>query len=146
VHGHSADAKEHVSDDFKQPAVPGYEVALKIDIIERLLELLRREQKHFENRVSFERFIQGSICVDADCLHYYFPVKTQLMHSGTPPIRLQTKLLLFLLLHHRSAYRIFDIIDTFIRTIWEQLEPLDFKKTRTGVTRCFQIRALPLIR
>ncbi|HKZ41524.1 MAG TPA: hypothetical protein VJ044_11215, partial [Candidatus Hodarchaeales archaeon] len=49
----------------------------------------------------------------------------------------QTKLLMFLLLHHRSAYRVFDIIDNFVKTVGGQLDPLDFKKTRTGVTRCF---------
>jgi hypothetical protein len=113
------------------------EISLRIDLIERVLELLRSEQKHFENRLDFERFVQGSISIDANGLNYHFPETTQLLGSGTPSIKLQTRLLMFLLLHHRSAYRVFDIIDNFIRTIWGQLEPLDFKKTRTGVTRCF---------
>lgn len=113
------------------------EISLRIDLIERILELLRSEQKHFENRLAFERFVQGSISIDANGLNYHFPETTQLLGSGTPPIKLQTKLLMFLLLHHGSAYRVFDIIDNFIRTIWGQLDPLDFKKTRTGVTRCF---------
>lgn len=113
------------------------EISFRIDLVERVLELLRSEQKHFENRLDFERFVQGSISIDANGLNYHFPETTQLLGSGTPPIRLQTKLLMYLLLHHRSAYRVFDIIDNFIKTIWGQLDPLDFKKTRTGVTRCF---------
>lgn len=120
------------------PAVqPGNGMALRIDLLERILELLRSDEKHFENTLDFERFIQGSIFVGSDGLHYVFSENSQLLGSGTPPIQLQTKLLMFLLLHHRSAYRVFDIIDDFIRTIGGQLEHLDFKKTRTGVTRCF---------
>jgi len=113
------------------------EMALRLDLLERILGLLRSEQKHFENRLDFERFVQGSISIEPDGLHYVFPATTQPLGSGTPPIRLQTKLLMYLLLHHRSTYRVFDIIDNFVTTIWGQLDPLDFKKTRTGVTRCF---------
>jgi hypothetical protein len=57
--------------------------------------------------------------------------------SGTPPIQLQPILLLFLLIYHKESYQIYDIISSFIDKIWNQLEFLDFKKTQTGVVRCF---------
>jgi len=44
---------------------------------------------------------------------------------------------LFLLLHHRRRYRVYDIIEAFIEKIWDQLVLADFKKTKTGVIRCF---------
>ncbi|MGO9952121.1 MAG: hypothetical protein ACLPN1_07905 [Dissulfurispiraceae bacterium] len=133
VHGESIKSQNLFEPEINVEA----KISLKIDLLERILELLRYDLKHFENRLGFERFIQGSISIDADRLQYTFPENPQLLGSGTPSIRLQTKLLMFLLLHHRSAYHVFDIIDNFIKTIWGQLAPLDFKKTRTGVTRCF---------
>ena len=136
VHGYLANAQGQMMFDI-EPATTEHEMALKIDLLERLLELLRGEQKYFENELSFERFIQGSISIGKDGLHYTFPEDLELVGSGTPQINLQTKLLMFLLLHHRSAYQVFDIINNFIKTIGRELEPLDFKKTRTGVTRCF---------
>jgi hypothetical protein len=45
--------------------------------------------------------------------------------------------LLFLLLHHKSEYDVIDIISNFIAQIWDDLTILDFKKTKTGVTRCY---------
>jgi len=57
--------------------------------------------------------------------------------SGTRPIRLQAPLMLFLLLHHRDQYQILEIIESFVGWMWRESSALDFKKTKTGVTRCF---------
>jgi hypothetical protein len=57
--------------------------------------------------------------------------------SGTDRLRLQSALLLFLLVHHRERHSVLDIIQLFIERIRGQLTFLDFKKTKTGVTRCY---------
>ena len=46
--------------------------------------------------------------------------------------------MLFLLYrHNRGYYSIYNTIDSFTKTIWDHLETLDFKRTQTGVIRCF---------
>jgi hypothetical protein len=137
VSSRSLESQEQMPLVIGPPTKSPDDITLSIDLIERILELLRFEQKHFENRLDFERFVQGSILIDDEGLHYSFPQKTISLGSGTPSIRLQTRLLMFLLLHHGSTSQIFDIIDNFVRNIWDQLNFLDFKKTRTGATRCF---------
>ncbi len=110
----------------------------KIDLIDRTLEMLRIETRHMENRLKFEDFIQGSARIVGNTLHYTEPEKRINMGSGTAPLRLQSKLLLFLLYrHNQRGLKVYDIIDGFIKAIWDSLDILDFKKTKTGVTRCF---------
>lgn len=108
-----------------------------LDVLERIIEVLRIKYKCRENNLSFEKFIQGSVSAKNDALDYYAPNEYNLLGSGTASIRLQPKLLMYLLLYHNQSYKIYDIIDQFINKIWDELEFIDFKKTRTGVTRCF---------
>jgi len=112
-------------------------VKSKIDFLERALELLRINIKYLDNNLDFEEFIQGQIFLEDKRLKYTSPQNRLPLDSGTKPILLQPKLLMFLLLNHKKAFRIYDIIDNFIYEIWEQLKIVDFKKTKTGVTRCF---------
>ena len=112
-------------------------MTLKIDLMQHALELLRVKHNHFENMVEFEEFICGSITADIQGLHFSSPKKTQDIDGGTKPIRLQPKLLVFLLTHHRSAYKVYDIISNYIKKIFSQLQLVDFKRTQTGVYRCF---------
>ena len=109
----------------------------KIDVLERALEILRFELKHRENKLPLDRFIQGELFVDGGALHYAFAEKLENLGSGTAPIRLQPNLLMFLMLYHRHAYSVYDIIGNFVERIRPDLGILDFKKTKTGVTRCF---------
>jgi hypothetical protein len=44
---------------------------------------------------------------------------------------------MFLLINHRAGLPVYDIINNFIGQVRPALTVLDFKKTRTGVTRCF---------
>jgi hypothetical protein len=113
------------------------EMDMKIDLLERTLEVLRIQNKRLENNLPLEEFVQGKIGVGEDRLVYSRPERYRHMGSGTPPIKLQSKLLLFLLIHHQNHLSVYDIIDSFVRKIWDDLELLDFKKTRTGVIRCF---------
>jgi hypothetical protein len=111
---------------------------LRIDLLERMLELLRIRNKYLENRLPIELFIQGNVEFRDGGLHFIAPQKTELYRSGTPPIQLQPKLLLFLFFQNFGGeMKVYDVIDNFIMLIWDELDPLDFKKTRTGVTRCF---------
>jgi hypothetical protein len=109
----------------------------KLDILERALESLRIDCRWLENKLPLEIFIQGHTHKEQNTLSYWFPSKHASLGSGTPPIQLQPMLLLFLIIYHKESYQIYDIISNFINKIWDQLEFLDFKKTKTGVVRCF---------
>jgi len=109
----------------------------KLDILDRALESLRVKYRYIENKLPLEMFVQGQALKDKSTLRYCFPPKYDVLGSGTPPIQLQPMLLLFLLIYHKRSYHIYDIISGFIEKIWDQLEFLDFKKTQTGVVRCF---------
>lgn len=113
------------------------EIVSKIDFLERALELLRIEKKYLKNHLAFEDFLQGHLDLEDNKLIYVPSQKIMSLGSGTRPILLQPKLLVFLLLNHRNKFTVYEIIDTFINTIWDELEPVDFKKTATGVTRCY---------
>ena len=109
----------------------------KIDFLERALEQLRIENKYLDNKLEFNEFIQGKIFLQDGKLNYETPPRIQSVGAGTTPIQLQAKLLMFLLLNHKKAYQVYDIIENFVIEIWDQLSLEDFKRTRTGVTRCF---------
>ena len=113
------------------------DITSKIDFLERALELLRYKNRHLKNKLGFEKFIQGQVFEKDGNIAYTSPEKYLSVDSGTKPIRLQTKLLMFLLLNHNKSFEVFSIIENFIYEIWGQLTFLDFKKTKTGVTRCF---------
>ncbi len=113
------------------------EVKIKIDLLERTLELLRIQYRHLENSISMEHFIQGHIGLEQGNVQYYAPHKIYDLGSGTRPIFLQPKLLKYLFYQHNKRGDVLSIIEGFISVIWESLQPLDFKKTATGVTRCF---------
>ena len=112
-------------------------IDLKLDLLERTIELIRIKKKHLVNNLSIEEFVQSDILSDTDQLRYSLPKKLHDLGSGTRPIQLQPKLLLFLLIYHKEEYRVIDIIRYFIDKIWDYLGTLDFKKTETGVIRCY---------
>lgn len=131
---------EAILNDFIQIDAGGkrnIDFNLKLDLLGRTLETLRIKRKTLDNKLPVEEFLQGDRFVDTDCIRFMLPEKYTDPGSGTPPIRLQPKLLLFLLLYHQKAYRVLDIIKHFIDKVWDQLEIIDFKKTQTGVFRCY---------
>lgn len=118
---------------FRQESV----LDVKIAVLAFVLEQLKHERRAPEELVKFEEFTQCEVFFDTAKLivsapEYFGPVGT-----GTAAIQFQPPLLLFLLLHHRERYKIYDIIRLFVEKIRGQLTILDFKKTTTGVTRCF---------
>jgi hypothetical protein len=109
----------------------------KIDFLERAIEVWRFYADRPENETSLETFIQSAIFVDEGHVTIQVPNKEGKLGTGTKPIQLQPPLLLFLLLYHRDRIAIYDIITRFIEKVRDELTVLDFKKTRTGVVRCF---------
>ncbi len=109
----------------------------RIDVLERVLECLRVKTHYLENGLRLEEFLQGNVFVDQGRLVYSPPQSMQPMDCGTGPVHLQPMLLMFLLIYHKESYRVYDIISKFIDKIWNQLSILDFKRTETGVIRCF---------
>jgi len=109
---------------------------LAIDLLERAIEVHRIERGRLENQVPFEWFLQGHLSLSSEKLHFAAPPAPKGLGSGTQPIALQPALLVFLLLTHNRHRRILDCIEAFVRAVWDQLDPLDFKRTRTGVLRC----------
>ncbi|MFC1792657.1 hypothetical protein ACFL3Q_03620 [Planctomycetota bacterium] len=112
-------------------------IDLKLDLLERTIELLRIKKRYLKNDLKFEDYIQSNIFCGSDSIHFALPERSDNLGSGTAPIRLQPKLLLFLLIYHREEFRVLDIIEKFIGKIWDYLGTVDFKKTETGVFRCF---------
>lgn len=113
-------------------------IGSRIDFLEMLAATLRYRHRHFEHQVEFETFIQCDVTADdrivCSAPEYYCDIST-----GTPPVLLQPDLLIFLMLFDKEEYRVIDIIERFIRHphVYSKLSVEDFKKTETGVTRCF---------
>ena len=110
---------------------------VKIAVLSYALEQLKHERRAPEELVGFEEFTQCRVFPDTDCLVVSAPQLMKHVGTGCAAIQLQAPLLLFLLLHHRERFPVYEIIRLFIDKIRGQLEYLDFKKTKTGVTRCF---------
>ena len=109
----------------------------KIDLLERALQALRILHRRPNNSLPLETFVQSEMIVDEKGVLFRLPRFVENLGSGTPPIQLQPALLLFLLLYHRHKFAIYDIIEKFISLVWDELDFLDFKRTQTGVMRCF---------
>jgi len=112
-------------------------VAEKVDFLERALEAWRFYTRHPENSLSIDDFEQCKLLVDGQRVLIQAPDRLVHCGTGTPPIHFQPRLLLFLLLHHRRRWEVLEIIKLFIEQVRDQLTILDFKKTKTGVIRCF---------
>ena len=112
-------------------------LSLKIELLALTLEKLKHARQQKGEQVTFEEFEQSVLFADTDQLTIAAPKRTEKLGSGTEMIRLQSPLLLFLLIHHRDRFDVLQIIDLFIEKIWGELTFLDFKKTKTGVTRCY---------
>lgn len=110
---------------------------VKIALLSFVLEQLKHERRSPEGLVEFEEFTQCTVFPDTTKLVVSAPHSLHNVGTGAAAIKLEAPLLLFLLLHHRERFPVYDIIRLFIEKIRDQLEYLDFKKTKTGVTRCF---------
>ena len=112
-------------------------IAAKVDFLQRAIELWRFHECKDQNGVEFEDFVQTEMLVEGDKLRFDVPKRLGSLGSGTSAVQLQPRLLTFLLLYHREQFEILQIIEKFIEKIRPQLTILDFKKTKTGTTRCY---------
>lgn len=109
----------------------------KIALFGFVLEQLKYARGIDSEEVSFEEYLQSEIEVSGGKLRISAPSEVRDIGSGKSPIQLQAPLLLFLLLNHQERYQVLEIIKYFIEQLGNQLSFVDFKKTKTGVTRCF---------
>ena len=113
-------------------------LSAKLDVVERVLEMLRIKERQLNNKLAFSDFIQGNLEFKNNQIHFTPPLKPRPRGFGTRPVYLQPKLLIYLLFRHgKSDNQVYDIINNFVRVIWDDLDDLDFEKTKTGVFRCF---------
>jgi hypothetical protein len=118
------------------PPTPS-DLDLKIALLSFILEELRYERNAEGELVTFEDYVRCDVLTADDRIVITAPEGFENIGSGTAPIQLQSALLLFLLVHHSERHSVLDIIQLFIEQVRDQLTFLDFKKTKTGVTRCF---------
>ena len=87
--------------------------------------------------VPLEEYLQCKLLIDTDQIVFSAPPKFADLGCGTPPIRHQPTLLVYLLAYHNRHKSIIDVIEGYVQQVRPGLTELDFKKTKTGVTRCF---------
>ncbi len=109
----------------------------RIDILERMIEVLRYELEYPDNKLPFERFVNGAILVDDGVIHYRPGQCAPFGGIGTRAYDLQPRLLIYLLVNHGLHGDVYSAIHGFVRRHRPILGVLDFKRTRTGVVRCF---------
>jgi len=117
------------------------EIEFKIDVLERALEVLRYEYKHIENKLPFEEFLSGTVALKNGRLNFIASEKMKDVGTGTAAVRLQPKLLLFLLLYHRNYFKIYDIIDKFVEKSGTNFKSLTSKRLRLVSPGVLRIRA-----
>lgn len=110
--------------------------SLAVDLLERAIEAYKIQNGQLHNRVAFEWFQEGHLELKNGALHFSAPMRLNDSGSGTQPVVLQPTLLVHLLLRHDRHRQVLDAIEGFIACLGNQLEALDFKRTRTGVLRC----------
>lgn len=123
---------------LKEKEKKSYGLEYKLDVLEKMIELMRLRLRILDSEMDLDHFIQGEININPENL-VYTPTKSYRKNKlGTPPIHLQPKLLIYLLYRYNSKeMKIYDIISKFMALIWNQTDILDFEKTKTGVRRCF---------
>lgn len=111
---------------------------LRMELLGHILERYKHPLNcHRQERLSYEGFLQCGLFVDKDGFVISVPDRFQPMGSGIAPIQYQVPLLNFLLAHNHQNTRVIEVIDQFVAKVWNQLQPLDFKQTKTGATRCY---------
>lgn len=128
---------EHIEVHDSEGNIEPQGIASKVDFLERAIELWRFHTGNDENKVPFEVLLQSPFVVEDEQVQFQVPPHLGNLDAGTPATRLQPRLLMFLLLYHREEYEVYEIIEKFIDKIRSELSVLDFKKTKTGTTRCF---------
>lgn len=109
----------------------------KMDLLERAIEQWRIERFKLVNEVPMEQFLDAGWMTEKGRVHFYELEDTYHYGTGAAPLQYQRRLIVHLLLDHGRTNTVFGVIERFIERIHEELEPIDFKRTSTGVLRCY---------
>lgn len=109
----------------------------KIDLLERLTEQWRIGKFQLKNELLMEDALDLNWLIQSDRIIVSRPEVMHWFGSGTSPVHLQRRLIEHLLIDHGRTHTVLGVIDTFIARIRRELEPVDFKRTSTGVMRCY---------
>jgi hypothetical protein len=109
----------------------------KLDVLDRAVEWMRLELRHGRNQLDMDVFLRSHLATAGATLDFACAAPALNDDKGTAPLRLQPKLLLYLLLYHREGAAPLEVIDGLIAKILPELRPSDFVRTKTGVTRCY---------
>ncbi|MDF7801793.1 hypothetical protein P4C99_20105 [Pontiellaceae bacterium B1224] len=118
---------------------PGLDMPVegKAEVLEKLLWLFRVSRNRFADKIDFETVVESKLLVSDDQISITMPKESTQCDKGTRPVQYQPPLLWHLLLTGGNEEPVFDTISTFIHRYYTQLQIEDFKKTDTGVIRCF---------
>jgi hypothetical protein len=123
-------------DHWITPLGAAMTVQEKLDVLDRLVEWLRLELRHGRNQLDMDDFLRSHLVPTENRLGFSRAAPALNDDKGTPPLQIQPKLLLYLLLYHREGAAPLEVIDGLISKILPELRPSDFVRTKTGVTRC----------
>ncbi|HRO40896.1 MAG TPA: hypothetical protein PLY76_13145 [Flavobacteriales bacterium] len=112
-------------------------VDAKLDVLSYLVDSLKRGRKAKGPTYSFEQYVHARHDVIDNVLFLVPSNVRQELGKGFSPVQLQVPLLLFLLIHHRDRHNVLDIIDLFTGQLAGQFMDVDYKRTDTGVIRCY---------
>jgi hypothetical protein len=131
---------------FEDPSLAGAaELAHKLDVLERAVELLRLEHGEMQNRLRMEdclaRGLEVSRGADGALRLRVGGSATGIASPGWPSPggrtqdELQIPLILYLFITYRHRRRINDLLVSFLEEMRPWLSPDDVESTRTGVMR-----------
>ncbi len=112
-------------------------VDAKLDALGYLVDRLKRTRNAKKRALPFEQYVQAQHDVFDNVLFIVPSNVRQELGKGFTPVQLQVPLLLFLLIHHRDRHNVLDIIDLFTGRLAGQFKEVDYKRTDTGVIRCY---------
>lgn len=111
--------------------------AAKIEVMERLLERMRHEIRHTGSSVDLDHVMAGKTVVEDGHVFFFPPAGAPEHPSGKKPVLLQPHLLAYLLLNHNPRRQVFVTIQGFVEKNTAEFGWPDYKRTQTGVMRCF---------
>jgi len=117
----------------------------RLDVLERVAELLRLRAGWSEHRIPIERLIEAGMDIEtgqagATVLRVGVPSRTSTGQQWQPPDErtqgeLQAPLLLYLLRRRHTGMRVGNLILEFVNALRPYLSAADVETTETGVTR-----------
>jgi hypothetical protein len=109
---------------------------IKIDVLERLVQVLRFQENYYPNNISIDE-VYGRTTFGSDTINYCPDEPVADFSAVSNRSNLIPKLLVFLLIYHKKRYGVNEIIQYFVNKIRSSLKIKDFEKTKTGAIRCF---------